>query len=50
MLDGLIAEGYCDLASGRAMPLADAYEANVRVAHRYQQRAAAAERQTKRTR
>lgn len=36
MLDGLIQEGYVDLASGKRLPLVEAYEGNVRIAHRYE--------------
>ena len=43
MLDGLIQEGYCDLASGKALPLVEAYEANARIAHRYERQREAIE-------
>lgn len=44
MLDALISEGYVDLVTGKQLAIADAYEANVRVAHRYDRERKARER------
>ncbi len=44
MLDGLIAEGYCDLRGGMKLTLAEAYGANVRISHRYDRQRAAYEK------